>query len=399
MFFKEIFMKKNLSIIASVFVFLVAVLCPVFLQAEEVVDYDFGYSLDIPEGFKVAEYTEDGMSYRFSHDRFPVSLILKLYQNKYSDEKTALIDTLDKLNAKYDIDTFSWVEKTTAVSSFSMQFDATKPFSGWGLSVSLDNDAILTLLCYCDDEKSRELQPFVLSTLNSLVINDNTKTSPGVFTCYAYPKTKEKDVFLTIGGRDIFSVIDSDDVDASKFLIDTEYKVLSFYAENEKWKEAWKRYYKAIFRDSYARLKNVSRDVEKSLMPLAKKRNPKSPMTEINAMILQWLQNFKYERQNKKPTDSDFASLPAILCGDGSDCDSRSVLACVLLKSMGMKTALFISQEYKHAVYGVDLNKNGAKITVENTSYLLNETTAKNVAQGLIASDMNDTEKWIPVEF
>lgn len=392
-------MKKNLSIIASVFVFLVAVLCPVFLQAEEVVDYDFGYSLDIPEGFKVSEYTEDGMSYRFSHDRFPVSLILKLYQNKYSDEKTALIDTLDKLNAKYDIDTFSWAEKTTAVSSFSMQFDAAKPFSGWGLSVSLDNDAILTLLCYCDDEKARELQPFVLSTLNSLVINDNTKTSPGIFTCYAYPKTKEKDVFLTIGGRDIFSVIDSDDVDASKFLIDTEYKVLSFYAGNEKWKEAWKRYYKAIFRDSYARLKNVSRDVEKSLMPLAKKRNPKSPMTEINAMILQWLQNFKYERQNKKPTDSDFTSLPAILCGDGSDCDSRSVLACVLLKSMGMKTALFISQEYKHAVYGVDLNKSGAKITVENTSYLLNETTAKNVAQGLIASDMNDTEKWIGVEF
>ena len=31
--------------------------------AEKITDRDFHFSLDIPEGFEVADYTEDGMSY------------------------------------------------------------------------------------------------------------------------------------------------------------------------------------------------------------------------------------------------------------------------------------------------------------------------------------------------
>ena len=34
---------------------------------EQITDRDFGFSLDIPEGFEIADYTEDGMSYVFSH--------------------------------------------------------------------------------------------------------------------------------------------------------------------------------------------------------------------------------------------------------------------------------------------------------------------------------------------
>ena len=70
---------KCLQALVSAAIFLILVLLPVCLHAEEIVDYDFGYSLDVPEGYSVAEYTPDGMSYRFVHDRLPVSLILKLY--------------------------------------------------------------------------------------------------------------------------------------------------------------------------------------------------------------------------------------------------------------------------------------------------------------------------------
>ena len=50
-------------------------------------------------------------------------------------------------------------------------------------------------------------------------------------------------------------------------------------------------------------------------------------------------------------------------------------------------------------MYGADINQPGAKITVNGTDFLLGETTAKDIKPGLIAAEMNDTEKWLPVEF
>ena len=46
---------------------------------------------------------------------------------------------------------------------------------------------------------------------------------------------------------------------------------------------------------------------------------------------------------------------------------------------------------------GAVLDKNGAKIDVAGNSYLLGETTAK-VDFGLIASNLNDTSKWINIQ-
>ena len=93
------------SVLISVFIFLICVLFPPLLSAEEVIDNDFGYSLDLPEGFGVAEYTHDGMSYRFFHDKLPVNLILKLYaNNQFNSSEEALSTTLNKLSANYEID-------------------------------------------------------------------------------------------------------------------------------------------------------------------------------------------------------------------------------------------------------------------------------------------------------
>ena len=55
--------SKTVSVLVSVCIFLICVLFPPFVLAEEVIDNDYGYSLDLPEGFSVAEYTQDGFSY------------------------------------------------------------------------------------------------------------------------------------------------------------------------------------------------------------------------------------------------------------------------------------------------------------------------------------------------
>ena len=112
---------------------------------------------------------------------------------------------------------------------------------------------------------------------------------------------------------------------------------------------------------------------------------------------MNWVQNFEYKRGDEKSTD--FTSVFDSLAGVGSDCDSRSMLMCILLKQNGINTTLFISREYSHAVYGAELNAEGAKTEVSGKEYLLGETTVKNLKPGLIAQEQNDTEKWIPVSF
>ena len=93
--------SKIISILVSVVIFLLCSLLPVYISAEEFFDNDFDYMLDVPEGYKVAEMTPDGLSYRFSHDRMAVSLVLRLYvDGTYSSTKDAVCATLDKFSAQ-----------------------------------------------------------------------------------------------------------------------------------------------------------------------------------------------------------------------------------------------------------------------------------------------------------
>ena len=392
---------KCLQALVSAAIFLILVLLPVCLHAEEIVDYDFGYSLDVPEGYSVAEYTPDGMSYRFVHDRLPVSLILKLYTDgQFSESSAALSAVLDKLSAEYEIDSFLWRNVQSSVASLKMTLGDPSGYSGWAVCTEIpEKNVHLVLVCYAAQAKADDCQQFIVSTLNSLSIDRGSRYSPGIFTSYAFPSAGKKSLKLKIAGIDVYTEIGADDEAASEFVVACEYAVLTLYAGNEKWKEAWTRYYKCIFRDSYGRLKKTAFDIQAALMPSAKRKNKENPGAAMNEMLLGWVQSFPYERQNQSAKQSDFANLPSVLCGAGSDCDSRSMLMCVLLGNMGIKSNLFISREYSHAVYGADINQPGAKITVNGTDFLLGETTAKDIKPGLIAAEMNDTEKWMPVEF
>ena len=394
--------SKIISIILSVVVFLVCSLLPVYISAEEFFDTDFDYMLDVPEGFKVSEMTPDGLSYRFSHDRMAVSLVLRLYINKkYTSINDAVCATLDKFSARYDIDLFVWENMNAAISSMRMTIPGSSvKCSGWTVGVDLEkHNAHLVLMCYADEDKAEDCQQFIVSTLNSLSVGKNGRYTPGIFTSYAFPRGKSEAINLKIAGKEIFTTIDKDDVEASQFVIDCEWAVLSLYAGNEMWKNAWSRYYKCIFRDCYSRVKQCAVDIQSAFAATAKRRSPEEPNITMNEILLDWVQNFYYSRSYGDKKSADLKSIPAILKGAGSDCDGRALLLCALLGNMGTRSALFVSREYKHALYGVALNVDGAKIYVDGTDFLLCDTTAKGVKPGLVARDMNDTEKWMPIVF
>ena len=65
---------------------------------------------------------------------------------------------------------------------------------------------------------------------------------------------------------------------------------------------------------------------------------------------------------------------------------------------MNYKTLMFLSPVHQHAMLGIAIDAPGAKMAVNNTNYLVGETTAP-VAIGLIAKDISVITDWIPVVF
>lgn len=365
--------------------------------SEQITDRDFGFSLDIPEGFEIADYTEDGMSYVFSHPNIPVTLVMKLTEEKNAKSAAEVLNiNLKKLNASGETDSFKWNGTVCGISYFSMSLDDN--YSGWAVSAPVKiQDYYVILLCYAPESK-KGCEQFIISTINSLSINNEYLNTPGIITNYAFPPEGSESVLLKIGGKEIKTSLDKSDEEAAKFVIDLEYSVLTLYANHKMWKEAWQRYYRMIYRDNAGRLQKTAKNIYDSIYPELKKSKPQDADIKYAQALLSWVQTFGYERAQSK-IESDFTSLPASIKGKGSDCDSRSMLVSVLLNYTGIDTAMLISREYSHAVVVTDIPAPGQTFTMENgREYLFGETTAR-VTWGMLAQDQADRTKWIPVTF
>ena len=365
--------------------------------AEEITDRDFGFSLDVPEGFEIADYTEDGMSYVFSHPNIPVTLIMKITSEENAKNAAEVLKTnLSKLKARGETDAFTWCNETCGISNFSMTLDTS--YSGWAITAPLImKKYYVLLLCYAPSDK-QGCEQFIISTLNSLCIKEDFRNTPGIITSYAFPAEGRKALSLNIGGKQIKTSLDKCDLEASKFVVDLEYAVLNLYANHKLWKEAWQRYYRMIYRDNAGRLEEAAAVIYRALYPEIKKAFPQDAEIKYAQKLLSWVQDFGYERAKAK-NESDFTSLPAAISGSGSDCDSRSMLVSALLNYTGIDTAMLISREYSHAVVVTDIPAPGQTFTMENgREYIFGETTA-HVTWGMISQDHADRTKWIPVSF
>lgn len=383
--------------IKSFLLLLLIVALPV--HAELMHSSTWGYTLDLPEGFELKTKT-DTESYQFEHSFMPVTLVIKAYpSDKYSDSIELIHNTMSVLNATTldDVDHFFWQNANCGITQFTMKLN-TIDYEGWALACPLpENKGITLLLGYSPKEKASDCQQFLLSILDSFSINNAALKNSGPITSYAFPETEDLTYTLNIAGKEFEVQMDKEASIANKFVIEREYAVLTLYASSSQWKEAWQRYYRMIYRDSYKRLQKVAFTIYNELAPIAQKKDSENKEKELAQLLLTWTQGFKYEREK---TNSDFANLPSIIQGGGSDCDSRSMLLAVLLAQMHCKTILFVSAEYSHAIFGIavaGIPGENAHMDVDGISYLLGETTAK-VNLGMIAENMAHEENWIPIE-
>lgn len=377
-------LKKTLLLCLTVF-------CSVQLFATQQYSPSYGYSIDFPEGFYLSAKNDDSTAYQFDSALLPVQAILRIYDaDRYPSAQDALDGTLDALGADGTSESFSWRGTDAALATFTLKLKQSEN-EGLGFASPLTyGKGTLVLFTWCEQNQYENCLNYMLSLLDSVCIDRGSYFEPGPITTYAYPTSEEKrELSLDIGGTKVTTSINASDEEASRYLIEREFSVMQLYQQSVLWKEAWQRYYRMIFRDSYGRLQNVAFDIYNALSPSC------ADETELAQRLLTWTQGMAYEREK---TNSDFADLPSILAGGGSDCDSRSMLLAVLLRQMNVDTVIFVSAEYGHALAGIVSDHPGHTYSVNGKKYLMGETTATGLTWGKVAQDLDDESKWIAVE-
>jgi len=188
-------------------------------------------------------------------------------------------------------------------------------------------------------------------------------------------------------------MIYENDAEAAQVLIEREFNILRNYVMSPNWQEAWTRYYRMIYRDSYDRIANAA-----SIIVRSWGGPPSSGNEERRAFAqraLNFVQGFEYERDL---SGSDFINLVTAITEGRADCDSRAMLLAIILAKADIRSAMMVSREYSHAMGLADISGSGARFETYGTRWLVAETTAK-IDIGLIAEDMSDPTLWLGVIF
>lgn len=379
---------------------IIVIFSTALLNAEILMDDVFGYFMDLPEGFQMQD--SDGDSYLFYHPNFPVNLAVKIYsESKSADSQKVMENAISKLPSVQTNDcviSLTWNEKKSTIAEFTMQLDKTYYSYAACFPTEVENH-YLFVMCYTPQDQLELTQQFCVSTINSFYRAEKYKNEPGILSTFAFQNTKTINVKRTFKGKTFEYTLGNEDLDANIFITELEYAILYLYREHSLGIEAWKRFYRRIYQDSYNRLASFCQAFYKTYYPMAMQENPSNPQIAYAQIVLDFVQEMQYKRADEK-TDTDFTSMIEILYGVGNDCDSRSMLVSILLNHAGIETILLVSPTYSHAMAAVLNNAPGQKYTLKENGkqYLYGETTA-DVTWGMVAQDFSDESKWIPVIF
>ncbi|MGF7108191.1 hypothetical protein [Treponema pedis] len=398
LFYREVFMGFIRTELKKIFVCIFTVLF-FALSAEQMYSPSWGYSLDLPEGFGLTQH-EGSSRYLFQHSVFPVDLHIALYKKEKFEnvQKTSehIFSQFSEIKLTHKDIPFLWRNKTALLSNVDFMYSPSKDYKpkellGWLLILELpDNSGWLVLFSYSDKKDSKNCEPVIISALDSVFTDIMSYLEPGPVTAALYPKTGEKEINYTFNNKKIKFTVDNSDAEANRSVIDREFKLLTSYLNNPNLTEAWKRYYRIIFRDAWSRIYPASAAIQSAFSFYGNEGAEKA-----SKELLLFVQDFKYERNHQ---GSDFLNLPEAFLEKRGDCDSRALLMVLILKQMNIDAVLLVSGTKSHALAGTDCGGSGACFTHNGKNYLLGETTA-HVPIGEIAEEMSNPEDWFAVDF
>ena len=375
---------KNIS--KKTTLLLLLILIPFILNSEELNVKSIGYSVDLPEKWKVMDDANPSIISFKNPSGTAIFQVFSFNPDAFSTSTDIFNHIKNRLNANGDSAKFNF-SGSDSVFSF-LSFNAGK-YKVKGYFVFINGNKFdFALLSFSQLNSYEANHDFLLSILDSFSPDNEGKLLPGPVSQFYYTGMgKNQEAIKLIINKKIFETFtDKKEIEATQVLVEREARILSKY-KNDPIK-AWQRYYRMIYRDNYQRLKELADHLIKET-----KLDQKNS-TDIVKTILLWIQKFKYTRTK---TLSDLTPPLASLFTLSGDCDSRALLFVILLHHLKIDSILLVSSKYKHSAVGINIEGDGARLTHNGQSYLYTEVT-EEVEIGLVPKKMADLSAWIPIQ-
>ena len=358
----------------------------------------WGFRVDLPEGYT---YSGGDKKDTFSFESaFGAQFDIVVYHASagkaapYANVEALARDVQRRMNNKGDMDNFVYQQKEAYIMELNFSVPGAGgrpvPMTGWALCLELGipgtNEKPPLLLAMAYGQAGRnELQPLHFSALDSIAPEEADRWAPGPVTEFSYPR--ETRIEAPLFGLGINARIYREDAEAAQALVDREFQVLKRYVNAPNWKEAWARFYRAIYRDSFDRLADAAFQIERKM------NVPPRENRDFAGQVLQWVQSFTYERDLM---GSDFVNVISAVTEGRGDCDSRAMLWAVILKQADIHSSIMVSKNFSHAMGLADLPGTGARFEVDGQKLLVAETVAK-VSIGLIGETVSEVSEWLGI--
>lgn len=384
-----------LAVLGNLFLWLWAV------PGEPLYSPTWGFRIDPPEGFELVE--GDGKNqFAFVFSSSDIHLDIRVYPSgHYQNIEDLAKDVQKRLRNQGDQSFFEYRGKRALLLRLDFSLSS-RAYTGWAVAAEVSPSLtekeqkgpppLLIVLIYGPREAENSFtSALYVSTLDSLAPTPGDQWAPGLITSFTYPA--EARLQRALPSLNLQVSLDGSDEEAAASVVEREYRLLTSYLTSPRWKEAWIRFYRMIYKDAYERLRPVALALEAELGV------PGSPTAQAQRQfaekLLSWLQQFSYERD---PAGTDFVNpVSAVLEGRG-DCDSRALLWAIILQHAHIPAAMMVSREYQHAMGLVLLEGAGARFTLGSRQWLVAETTA-SVPLGLIGQSVADPNRWIGILF
>lgn len=149
--------------------------------------------------------------------------------------------------------------------------------------------------------------------------------------------------------------------------------------------------------DMHCVLEELAAKSRQGVRPIAaifKKRAADAKLDAMQAasLIVTFIQYIHYEI----PEGNPFGLMPPthVAYQNRGDCDSKSLLALMLLEELGIRSVLISSVVHRHAMLGIALPAPGTTFTYAGTRYAFTEMTAKGSPIGQINPSLLKPNDW-----
>ena len=283
--------------------------------------------------------------------------------------------------ARADSGAFQFAERSALFAS--IEFVAGRlPVRGYGFYYDgMRHD--FAVFGFVPSDSFEQYHDFLLSAIDTFSPSVFELRRPGPVSEFLHPTVQgvATPQTLSFDNKQVHFTIDTNATGASQALIEREARVLATYTTTtDLWLEAWQRYYRIIYRDNYRRLQPLAVALREHF------QREGASKAVVAADLLDWLQQFRYERND---TLSDLTAPIVALLERAGDCDSLGLLYIILLEHLDYDTLLLVSTRHAHSLVGIDVKGAGARYDFQGRAYLLAELTEK-VPIGQIARSMAD---------